>query len=90
MRRAARITILRFFVALIAGFTLSLAFVYLFANLAPGAFESLSEFIGRLLGIGFEGAVVELFVIAMGSVTLFSIMSWLALRSWGPLRHQAQ
>jgi len=90
MRQAAKVTILRFLVALIAGFILSPAFLYSFANLAPGAFEALAESVGRLFGIGFEGAVVELFVIVIGSVTLFSIVSWLVLRSWGQLRHQAQ
>ena len=90
MKQAAKITMLRLFSALIVGVVSSSAFLYLFANLAPRAFESLGVFIGRLLGVGFEGAVFELLVIVSGSVAFFSIVSWWVLRSWGPLRHEVR
>ena len=64
--------------------------MYLFTRIEPHSFESMGEFIGRILGFGFEGAAVELLVIVIASVATFSIVAWLFLRRWGPLRHQAQ
>jgi hypothetical protein len=88
MRLETKIGLLRFVAALIAGLVLSFVFMYLLANIVPRAFESLAEFVGRILGLGFEGAVAELLLIVIGSATVFAISAWFLLRSWGPLRRQ--
>jgi hypothetical protein len=62
--------------------------LYLFFNITPRIAESVGEFIGRMLGLGFEGAAVELQIIVITTVAIFSVVSWVVLRRWGPLRHQ--
>jgi hypothetical protein len=88
VRRESKIGILRFITALIAGPFLSFAFVFAFAALAPQSLESMGEFVGSILGLGFEGAFATLVIIVAGIALIFSVLCWFVMRSWGPLRHR--
>ena len=89
LREDLKITLWRVLAALLVGLFLDLVFLYLFFNITPRIAESVGEFIGRVLGLGFEGAPVELLIIGGIAVAFFSLASWAILRRWGPLRHQA-
>ena len=88
MRRESKIGILRFIAALIAGLVLCSGFVFGFASFAPQYFESMAEFINGMLGLGFEGAFATIVIIMTGIALLFSVLCWLVMRSWGPLRRR--
>jgi hypothetical protein len=90
LKQEARIKLWRALAALVSGLFLSFAFLYLFFNASPRIAEAVGEFIGRILGLGFEGAPVELLIVVIGSAAIFSLTSWLVLRTWGPLRHQVK
>jgi hypothetical protein len=89
LREDLKITLWRVLVALLSGLILGFVFMYLFFNITPRIAESVGAFIGRMLGLGFEGAPVELRIIVVIAVAFFSLASWAILRKWGPLRHQA-
>ena len=89
LREDLKITLWRVLAALLVGLFLDLVFLYLFFNITPRIAESVGEFIGRVLGLGFEGAPVELLIIGGIAVAFFSLASWAILRRRGPLRHQA-
>jgi hypothetical protein len=86
VRRESKIGILRFIAALIAGLVLCFGFVFGFASIAPQYFESMAEFVNSMLGLGFEGAFATIVIIVTGIALLFSVLCWLVMRSWGPLR----
>jgi hypothetical protein len=86
MKQDTKTRLLRFVLALMGGLVFGFVFIYLFANLAPRAFESMGEFIGRIFGLGFEGGPFELLIIVVGSVAVFSLISWWILGGWVPLR----
>ncbi len=86
MRREAKIGILRFVTALIAGPLFTFAFLFVFAKVAPQSFESMGEFVNSMLGLGFEGAFATLVIIAIGASFVSSFLFWFVMRNWGPLR----
>jgi hypothetical protein len=90
LKQEARINLCRVLAALIAGLFLGFVFLYLFFHIAPRVAETLGETIGEIFGLGFEGASIELLITVIGSVAVFSMLSWLALRTWGPWRHQVK
>ena len=79
-------TLRRLVVVAIAGPALSVVFVFLLYEFSTNAYQSLFQVSNDVLQLGFEGAffifVITIFVIAV----LFSIISWFALRKWGPWR----
>ena len=46
------------------------------------------EFAGRILGLGFEGAGLTVLITMTAIAVLFASVSWIVLRSWGPLRNR--
>jgi hypothetical protein len=88
LRAGLKVGFWRMLAALLVGLFLDFVFLYLFFNITPRIAESVGEFIGRMLGLGFEGAAVELQIIVITTVAIFSVVSWVVLRRWGPLRHQ--
>jgi len=71
LREDLKITLWRVLAALLVGLFLDLVFLYLFFNITPRIAESVGEFIGRVLGLGFEGAPVELLIIGGIAVAFF-------------------
>ena len=46
------------------------------------------EFVGRILGLGFEGAGLTVLITMTTITVLFVGVSWIVLRSRGPLRYR--
>lgn len=90
MRADLKVGLWRVSAALLMGLFLGPGFMYLFLNTTPHAAESVGEFIGRMFGLGFEGAAIVALIMVVGTVVIFSLASWAILRKWGPLRRQAR
>ena len=90
VRQQTKVGFLRFFVALILGPLLSVGCTYLFCRLGPQPCESMFEFVGRILGLGFEGAGLAVLITMTTITVLFAGISWIVLRSWGPLRYRPE
>jgi hypothetical protein len=84
--RESHTKLLRFVVALTAGPFLSVGFVYLFSRVDSHACEAMFEFVARIFGLGFEASGVTLLITMTAIAATFSILCWIVLRTWGPLR----
>jgi len=88
VRQQTKINVLRFFVALITGSLLAVGFVHLFCSISVHNCESMFEFVARVLGLGFETAWFTVLITVTAIAGVFSTLSWIVFRRWGPLRNQ--
>ena len=90
MTKETQTKLLGIAVALIAGPFLSVGFVYLFSRVDSHACQSMFEFVARIFGLGFEAAGVTVVITMTAIAGAFSILCWIVLRTWGPLRYESQ